>query len=54
MFIKIFKFSWNLFKFAAVVFASLLGIKAAGKGLVKSFGILADDLDEKWSKVKEA
>ena len=54
MFIKAFKFSWNLFKCTAVVTGSVLAGKAAWKSLVKSFNILADDIDGKINKVKEA
>lgn len=54
MFGKVFRFSWHLFKFGAVVFMSALGIKAAAKGLSTSFGILADDIDFKVKRVKEA
>lgn len=54
MFRKVFKFSWHLFKFGAVVFMSAIGIKAAAKGLSTSFGILADDIDSKVKQVKEA
>lgn len=54
MFGKVFRFSWHLFKFGAVVFMSALGIKAAAKGLSTSFGILADDIDFKVKRIKEA
>lgn len=54
MFGKVFKFSWHLFKFGAVVFLSALGIKAAAKGLSTSFGVLADDIDSKVKQIKEA
>ena len=54
MFKKTFKFSWNLFKFIAVVGGSVVASKVAWKGLKNSFGILADELDDRMNQIKEA
>ena len=54
MFKTVFKFSWNLFKFVGILGASLVGLKVAGKNLKKSMDVLADEVDNRWNKVREA